>query len=46
MGIVCKKSALFKLNLQCFTEFLSSRHVSYCAMPDAQYKSKIKRKYV
>ena len=39
MGNMCKKSALKKMNLQCFTAFLSSRHVFYCANANAQAKN-------
>ena len=39
MGNVCKKSALFKFKLQCFTAFLSSRFVSYCAFAYAHCKN-------
>ena len=38
MGNMLKKSANFKINLQCFTANLRKRIVLYCAMVDARSK--------
>ena len=41
MGNMYKKSAFFKLTLQCFTAKFNSRNVLYRAMVHARSKSKI-----
>ena len=40
MGNICKKSAFFKLTLQCFTAYLDLRNVWYYANVNARYKTK------
>ena len=40
MGNLRKKSAFFKLNLQCFSAYLDLRNVWYCAFVVARYKTK------
>ena len=40
MGNLRKKSAFFKLNLQCFSAYFDLRNVWYCAFVVARYKTK------
>ena len=39
MGIMLKKSAFSKFNMQCSTVFFSMRNVYYCANEDARSKN-------